>query len=225
VKGRDGMVTLRLIGMASAVNYDLIRKVAPHQLSTTTGIDPEYVREHDQIWSTTTVCLNGRQISQERVSDPAHPRAVELFQHWLAQELLAEGSWRRRFQVESAPLIEAYWQASAQRVELNALAGSEMFPVIRSYPLMMNWLSERLQEARCLAEVPSRALDLPPLDSARVSQIQAKSMSRKGVSVHDGLDLGAPERRSLETRSIQAINLAKIAHPTVDDLKARWNRR
>jgi hypothetical protein len=127
--------------------------------------------------------------------------------------------------VESAPLIEAYRQASAQRVELNALAGSEIFPVIRSYPMMMNWLSERLQEARCLAEVPSRALDLPPLDAAHVSQIQAKSMSRKGVSVHDGLDLGAPERRSLETRSIQAINLAKIAHPTVDDLKARWNRR
>lgn len=226
VKGRDGMVTLRLIGMVSAVNYDLIRKVAPHQLSTTTGIDPEYVPEHDQIWSTTAVCLKGRQIFQERVSDPAHPQAVELFQHWLAQELLAEGSWRRRlFQADSSPLIEAYRQARAQRVKLNALAGSEMFPVISSFPLMMNWLSERLQEARCLAEVPPRALDLPPLDPARVSQIQVKSMSRKGASVHDGLNLGAPERGSLETRPIQAINVAKIANPTVDDLKARWNRR
>jgi HrpA-like RNA helicase len=221
VKGRDGMITLRLIGMASAVNYDLIRKVAPHQLSTKTGIDPEYVPEHDQIWSTTVVCLNGRQISQERVSNPTHPQAVELFQHWLAQELLAERSWRRRFfQAESPPLIEAYRQAVTRRVELNALAGSEMFPVINSYALMMDWLLERLQGARCLAEVPLQALDMPPLDPARVAQIQAKSMSRKSLSA-----LGSLETRSIETRSIRAINLSKIAHPTVDDLKARWNRR
>jgi len=68
VKGRDGMVTLRLIGMASTVNYDLIRKVAPQQLKLETGVDPEYLPKHDQVWSTTVVRLNGRQLSREVVA-------------------------------------------------------------------------------------------------------------------------------------------------------------
>lgn len=221
VRGRDGMVTLRLIGMASAVNYDLIRKVAPHQLMIETGVDPEYLPEHDQIWSTTITRLNGRQISQERVSDPTHPRAAELFRSWLAQELLVERSWRYRFiRVAETPLIERYQHARKQRLELNALAGSEIFPIMDSYVQMTNWLLERLEGACCLADVPPHALDLPPLDPVRVAQIQAKAMFPRRLSDFQGLDLG-----SLEKRSVRAINATTIAKPTVDDLKARWNRR
>lgn len=223
VRGRGGMVTLRLIGMASVVNGDLIRKAAPHQLSTETGVDPEYLPGHDQVWSTTLVRLSGRQLSRELVADPGHPRAAELFRRWLAQELLAECYWQ-----ESSPLIDGYHQARKVRVELNALAGSKIFPVLDSYVQMTNWLLERLENARCLAEVPLHALDLPPLDPERVAQIQArraaqiqaKTMSRKGFSGHDESVLA-----SLETRSIRAIDVSKIAAPTVDDLKARWNRR
>ena len=221
VKGRDGMVTLRLIGMASAVNYDLIRQVAPHQLVMERGVDPEYMPEHDQVWSTTILRLHGRQLSRDLVADPAHPRAAELFLRWLAQELLTEGSWRRRFsRAPSSLLIETYQQARKQRLELNSLAGSEIFPVMDSYVQMTNWLLGRLEGACCLAAVPLHALDLPALDPVRVAQIQARGVPRRHFSDSQELNLG-----SLEKRSVRAINVSTIATPTVDDLKARWNRR
>ena len=221
VKGRDGMVTLRLIGMASAVNYDLIRQVAPDQLVMERGVDPEYMPEHDQVWSTTIVRLHGRQLSRDLVADPSHPRAAELFLRWLAQELLTEGSWRRRFsRATSSLLIETYQQARKQRLELNALAGSEIFPVMDSYIQMTNWLLERLEGACCLADVPPHALDLPALDPVRVAQIQTRGVPRRHFSDSQELNVG-----SLEKRSVRAINVSTIATPTVDDLKARWNRR
>ena len=230
VKGRDGMVTLRLIGMASAINYDLIRQVAPHQLVMERGVDPEYLSEHDQVWSTTIVRLNGRQLSRELVADPAHPRAAELFLRWLAQELLSEGSWRRRFsRAPSSLLIETYQQARKQRLELNALAGSEIFPVMDSYVQVTNWLQRQLGGARCLADVPPHALDLRALDPVQVAQIQARAQiqvrdtSRRHFS--DSQELGLGSLGSLEKRSVRAINATTIATPTVDDLKARWNRR
>ncbi len=237
VKGREGMVTLRLIGMVTAVDHALIRKVAPHQLLTKTGIDPEYMPEHDQIWSTTAVFLNGRQISDELVPDLAHPRAAELFQSWLAQELLAGDSRSRRAMWgASSSIIEAHRQARKQRTELNARAGSEVFPVFDSYPQLINWLRGRLEGARCLAEVPQGALDLPPLDPVLVAQIEARGAARKPPARkstvrhspdRDVLDLGSEGLMagSLATRSPRAINRAKVATPTVDDLKALWNRR
>jgi HrpA-like RNA helicase len=231
VKGR----TLHLIGMASAVTCDLIRKIAPHQLRLEAGIDPEYRPVHDQVWSTTRVYLCGRQISEASVADPAHPQAAELFRRWLAQELFADKSWEP---TAFTSLIEAHRRARKQRVELNARAGSTVFPIF-DYDQLTSWLLGRLQGARRAGEIPPEALNLAPLDPARVAEIEAKPRKRPSERVLDlgvgglgvaerrvgGLSVGGLSGSSLETRSVRAIEQPRVANPTVDDLKARWNRR
>lgn len=228
VKGRDGTNTLRLIGMASAVTCDLIRKIAPDRLRVETGLDPKYQPAHDQVWSTTRVRLNGREISESSVADPSHPQAADLFRRWLAQELFADRSWEP---TAFTFVIETHRRARRQRVELNARAGSTVFPIF-DYEQLTVWLLERLQGARRAAEVPPEALNLPSLDPALVAEIEAKPQKRFSERVLDVLDLGVGglrvgglSRSSLETRSVRAIEQPQVANPTVDDLKARWNRR
>jgi hypothetical protein len=224
VKGRFGPITLHLITMASAVSYDLIREVAPHQLSTKSGIDPEYLPHRDQVWSTTITYLNDRKISEALVADPDHPRAGELFQRWLALELLAEESWNTHL------ILTAYHQAKHQRRLLNRRAGSDVFPIIDSYPQLVSWLQGRLQGASCLAAMPQEALELPPLDPGQLARIQELSIGR--LPEHGGQKLSLSKVLevidtvgSQEPRSLRTLNQPKIANPTVDDLKARWNRR
>ena len=220
VKGRDGTAMLHLIGMASVVTCDLIRKIAPHRLRLETGIDPKYSPAHDQVWSTTRVYLNGRVILEASVADPAHPQAADLFRRWLAQELFADKSWEP---TAFTFVIDAHRRARKQRVELNARAGSTVFPIF-DYDQLTIWLLGRLQGARRAAEVPPEALNLPPLDPVRVAEIEAKP--RKRLLGHP-LDLGAGglSGGSLESRSVRAVKQPQIVNPTVDDLKARWNRR
>ena len=89
IKTRRGMMTLRLVELASKVNPMWLTEVAPQLVEQKASLNPRYDAEKDFVVSTTQVYFNGQMVREEAVADGAHPEAAEVFATWLTEQVLA----------------------------------------------------------------------------------------------------------------------------------------
>lgn len=112
IRARYGKRTLRLVEMATAVQPEWLAEVAPQLVEVKTGLSPQYDSSQDAVTSVTETYFNGMKISEERVSDPEHAQAAELFVKWLAYN-------DSRLGFADDPVLERIAEYNARR---NALA-------------------------------------------------------------------------------------------------------
>ncbi len=87
IKTSRGMLTLRLIELASKVDPAWLAEVAPQLAYTEEGLNPEFDSEKDSCISTTRTHFNGQQVKEEQVATPEHEKAAEVFADWLAGQM------------------------------------------------------------------------------------------------------------------------------------------
>lgn len=80
---RFGKKTLRLLRMATKVDFEMLAEVAPQLVSVTKGHSPRYSLLEDSIMSTTKTMFNGTVIKEVEELDPDHPDAVEVKVNYL----------------------------------------------------------------------------------------------------------------------------------------------
>jgi ATP-dependent helicase HrpB len=84
---RRGTMTLQLIRMATKVNPMWLTEVAPQLVKKIDGLRPMFYPAKDSVVSTTEILFQGRQISNETISDPENPLAAEIFCKWLSAQM------------------------------------------------------------------------------------------------------------------------------------------
>ncbi len=84
IKVRGGTRILRLVHMATKVDPTWLAEVAPHLVSTETGLDPTYDAVQDGVVSTTRTLFRGQVVGETKVPDSGHRRAPEVFARHLA---------------------------------------------------------------------------------------------------------------------------------------------
>lgn len=87
IKTRRGMMTLKLIELASKVNPMWLTEIAPQLVEQKTGLNPRYAAEKDIVVSTTQVYFNGQMVKEEAVADGQHPDAAAVFATWVAAQV------------------------------------------------------------------------------------------------------------------------------------------
>lgn len=87
IKTRGGMITLRLIELASKVDPAWLAEVAPQLVKIEEGLNPGFDFKQDSCLSTTRTHFNGQQVKEERVATPEHENAAEVFAGWLAGQM------------------------------------------------------------------------------------------------------------------------------------------
>ena len=113
--------TLRLITSAITIEQDAqwLRAALPHLVEVEEGIDPRYEMELDLVTSVTRVRFKGELVSaEERVKNPHHPKAAQVFAQYLAEA--RDGS--------VSVLFENQAQVARAKA-FNLRAGEEVFEV------------------------------------------------------------------------------------------------
>lgn len=87
IKTRRGMMTLRLIELASKVDPMWLTEVAPQLVTNEEGHEPRFDADQDSCVSTTRVFFNGQKVKEEQVATPEHWEADEVFSSWLASQM------------------------------------------------------------------------------------------------------------------------------------------
>lgn len=85
---RKGMLTLKLIGLASKVNPMWLIEVAPQLVEKKTGLNPRYDADMDTVVSTTQVFFNNAIVKEEVVADGQHPEAATVFATWVTAQVV-----------------------------------------------------------------------------------------------------------------------------------------
>lgn len=78
IKTRRGMLTLKLIELASKVDPMWLAEVAPQLVKVETGQNPRYDSEKECVVSTTNTFFNGSLVKEESVEDRNHPEAPAI---------------------------------------------------------------------------------------------------------------------------------------------------
>lgn len=169
IKDRRGrLVTLRLVTMASAVDPKLLEEAAPQLVKQNTGLSPVYSAEKDSVMSTTEVLFNGRKVREEKVADPEHPAAAEVFARCIAES-------RSCTATPLAKIIETNLQTWNLARELNARNGAAIFEEFSGQKIL-DFYTRELNGARNMAEIsdPQRLI-FPPLDQELVDLVRSEN--------------------------------------------------
>ena len=87
IKTRRGMMTLKLIELASKVDPTWLVEIAPQLVKVENGFNPVYDPEQDSCTSVTKTHFNGQQVKEDRVTTPDHKEASEKLAEWLAGQM------------------------------------------------------------------------------------------------------------------------------------------
>jgi len=85
---RGGTAVLNLVRMATKVDPAMLAEVAPQLVEQKTGLSPSYDAQKDLCVSTTQVFFNGQMVREERIADPEHDQAADIFCQWLAYQMV-----------------------------------------------------------------------------------------------------------------------------------------
>lgn len=169
IKTRRGMMTLRLIEMASKVDPTWLTEVAPHLASQKTGLNPRYESTKDCVVSTTQTFFNGQMVREKVVTDPDHAEAPLIFARWLASQRSISDTSPNAGELNQ--VLQANTARQVQADQLNVRAGKDVFKVFSSTELHERFKAI-LSGARRLAEVfRPEALALPELDKDKVEAV------------------------------------------------------
>ena len=157
IKTRRGMMTLKLIELASRVNPDWLAEVAPQLVERKNGLSPRYDAEKDIVVSTTQMFFNGQMVKEEAVADGQHLEAAKVFARWLASQMSVTDEG-----------LNAVLRANTKRQErarqLNLKTGERTFKVYSPEEMVERFVAA-LSGARRMSEVlRPEALALPALD-------------------------------------------------------------
>jgi HrpA-like RNA helicase len=84
---RGGMMTLRLVRMATKVDPMWLAEIAPQLVKIEEGLNPNFDQRQDSVVSTRQVFFNGSKIKEEIVPTPTHAEASTVFCSWLAGQM------------------------------------------------------------------------------------------------------------------------------------------
>lgn len=87
IKTRRGMMTLKLVELASKVNPMWLTEIAPQLTEHKTALNPRYDSAKDVVVSTTQTYFNGAMVREETVDDGENPEAANVFASWVASQV------------------------------------------------------------------------------------------------------------------------------------------
>ena len=87
VKTRRGMMTLKLIELASKVDPMWLVEIAPQLTERKNALNPRYDSAKDVVVSTTQTYFNGAMVREETVADGENPEAANVFASWVASQV------------------------------------------------------------------------------------------------------------------------------------------
>lgn len=87
IKTRRGMMTLKLVELASKVNPMWLVEIAPQLTEHKTALNPRYDSAKDVVVSTTQTYFNGAMVREETVDDGENPEAANVFASWVASQV------------------------------------------------------------------------------------------------------------------------------------------
>lgn len=172
IKTRRGMMTLKLIELASKVDPMWLAEIAPQLVERKVGLNPRYDAQKDVVVSTTQTFFNGQLLPEEEIVDGEHPEAATIFARWLASQSSLSLAEDASISVRD---LGAVLRANAERQEraqqLNIRSGERAFKVYSSDEITERFVAA-LSGVRCISGViGSEALALPALDDDRVAPI------------------------------------------------------
>jgi HrpA-like RNA helicase len=172
IKTRRGMMTLRLIELASKVDPTWLTEVAPHLASTKSGLNPRYDAQQDVVVSTTQTFFNGQMVKEETVADGENPEVTKVFARWLSAQSTLGGLVPG---YSAGQTLEATLRSNAARQErarqLNIRTGESTFQVFSSDEMFERFVTALSGARRVLEVVRPEALALPALDEDKVASV------------------------------------------------------
>lgn len=175
IKTRRGMMTLRLIELASKVDPAWLTEVAPHLASQKTGLNPRYESREDVIVSTTQTYFNGQMVKEETVADGEHPEAAKVFARWLS----GQSGLPTVPGYSAGQTLEAVIRSNAARQEqarqLNVRTGESTFQVFSPDEMCERFVAALSGARRILEVVRPEALALPTLDEDKVARVLSEN--------------------------------------------------
>jgi ATP-dependent helicase HrpA len=85
---RGGMMTLRLVRMATKVDPTWLVEIAPQLVKIETGLSPAYDPNQDVCVSTARTNFNGQVVKEDRVQTPEHEAASQELAKWIASQMV-----------------------------------------------------------------------------------------------------------------------------------------
>ena len=172
IKTRRGMMTLKLIELASKVDPMWLTEIAPQLVEQKAGLNPRYDSEKDVVVSTTQTYFNGSMVKEEAVADGEHPEAATVFARWLSGRSELPSSLT---ETDAGRNLDAVLCANAERQErarqMNIRTGEETFKAYSQDEVFERFVTA-LSGAQRIAEVQrSEALALPALDEDKVVSV------------------------------------------------------
>jgi ATP-dependent helicase HrpA len=84
---RGGMMTLRLVRMATKVDPSWLVEIAPQLVKLEQGLEPKYEELQDVCTSLCRTHFNGQKVAEVREATPNHPEAARVFAEWVAGQM------------------------------------------------------------------------------------------------------------------------------------------
>jgi ATP-dependent helicase HrpB len=172
IKTRRGMMTLKLIELASKVDPMWLTEIAPQLVEQKTGLNPRYDASKDMVVSTTQVFFNKQMVREEAVADGEHPEATMVFTRWLSGRSELPSSLT---ETNDGRDLEVVLRTNAGRQErarqMNIRTGEETFKVY-SQEEVFERFATALSGVQRIAEVARpEVLALPTLDEEQIASV------------------------------------------------------
>ena len=168
IKTRRGLMTLRLIQLATKVEPTWLVEVAPHLTEKKSGLNPRFDPEKDCVVSNTQIFFNGQLVTEKTTKNPAHPKASEIFAKWLSRQTAIADE-----ESQAAKVLDKNRRRQQKASSLNIRAGKKIFKVYSAEEMFEHY-KLALMGATKVAQVTQEEAEqmaLPELNQDKVKSV------------------------------------------------------